>query len=153
MSPKPTGEFQPTVTYDGRIVPKPVCRDIHGEIIPDPSWVAYLRDSRYGKFEEKVPNGYKSITTKDGHLADFETVQNTLLTKEDIYATIQELYGMVWVLAHTGVAPYIPWEELPNIEYAREMIKDTVFFARDNAVHGVKVSEVIHQASPGRINE
>jgi hypothetical protein len=51
------GEFQPTVTYDGRIVPKPVERDIHGEVIPDPSWVAFLKDWRNGKFEEEKPHG------------------------------------------------------------------------------------------------
>lgn len=43
---------QPVVTYDGRIIAKPVKRDIHGEVVSDPSWVQFLKDYRNGKFEK-----------------------------------------------------------------------------------------------------
>ncbi len=54
----PIGEpFQPVVTYDVRIITKPLERDINGEIIPDPSWTAYLKDMRNGKLEEEQADG------------------------------------------------------------------------------------------------
>jgi hypothetical protein len=50
----PHGEpVQPMVTYDGRIIIKPVDRDVNGEIIPDPSWIKLLQDLRNGKFENQ----------------------------------------------------------------------------------------------------
>jgi hypothetical protein len=49
--------FQPVVTYDGRIIPKPLDQDINDEVIPDPSWKAYLKDIRDGKFEEEQTDG------------------------------------------------------------------------------------------------
>ena len=46
----PIGEpKQPIVTYDGRILLKPVERDEQGRIIPDPSWSKMLRDHMRGE--------------------------------------------------------------------------------------------------------
>lgn len=54
----PIGEsVQPLVTYDGRVIPKPLDRDYKGEIIPDPSWAAFLKDMQDGKFPKENSDG------------------------------------------------------------------------------------------------
>jgi len=50
-------EVQPYVTADGVIKTKPVVRNADGEIVPDPSWSAFLQKVRRGVYEEKLLAG------------------------------------------------------------------------------------------------
>lgn len=52
-------EFQPVVSEDGTIGAKPAVRDEHGMIIPDPSWVKFLKEMREGTAmaqQSNIPN-------------------------------------------------------------------------------------------------
>lgn len=100
-----------------------------------------------------MAGSYNHVVNNDGTLMDNDRMMISGAMIEnlgDAYEAIEEMYGMIWFLAHQAVAPHIPLEQFQYLHYAREMVKDIVETARQNYKDGLEVSLEIHRLSPDR---
>jgi hypothetical protein len=95
-----------------------------------------------------MAGSYKHVVADNGNLGSNSHVTVMLENGGDVFEAVEEMYGMIWFLAHLGVAPHISLEEFQNLQYAREIVKDMVETARRNYQEGLKVSKEIHRVSP-----
>lgn len=95
-----------------------------------------------------MAGSYNSVVTNSGNLKANEDIVESLETGGDVFEAVEEMYGMIWFLAHLSVAPHIPLEEFKNLQYAREMVQDMIETARRNYTEGLKVSAEILKRSP-----
>lgn len=91
---------------------------------------------------------YLDIITEDGHLRP----EDDMVTQEtaEAYEVIEELYGMIWWLAHQCVAPHIHPEALHSLQFFRESMKDVVEAARQNHDEGMEISKTVHRPASQR---
>lgn len=97
-----------------------------------------------------MAGSYNHVVTKHGNLGSNERVVSMLENGGDVYEAVEEMYGMIWILAWMSAAPHIPLEQFKSMQYAREMVKDMVEYARTHYQDGVAVSREIHRLSPDR---
>lgn len=91
---------------------------------------------------------YKDITNETGHLKPEDGMAQ--LEMAETYEVIEELYGMIWWLAHQCVAPHIHPEALHSLEFFRESMKDVVEAARQHNDEGVEISKTVHRLASQR---
>lgn len=92
-----------------------------------------------------MAGSYGQIIQKDGNLASNERVAECLETGGDVFECVEEMYGMIWFLAHLGVAPHVAIEEFESLQFSREGIKDMVETARRNYQEGLKVAKEVNK--------
>lgn len=76
-----------------------------------------------------MAGGYGHVVQKDGHLRSKGAIEE-FLEKDDLFACVEEMYGMIWFLA--GV-------------YAYSDPKSAVSDARSQYREGLRMAQKIHQ--------
>lgn len=74
-----------------------------------------------------MAGSYNHILTDHGNLASPERVNGMLENGGDVYEAVEEMYGMIWWLAHTSNLDVTP--------------KDVVEMARQNYTEGLKLAK------------
>lgn len=98
-----------------------------------------------------MAGSYNHVISPSGDLASNQSVVSMLENGGDVYEAVEEMYGMIWYLAHlVGVAPHMPIEEFYSLEFSREAVKTMVETARQNYQEGLRISKEIHRLSPDR---
>jgi len=92
-----------------------------------------------------MAGSYKRIVQKDGNLRSNSGIVESLETGGDVFECIEEMYGMIWFLAHLGVAPHVSIEQFESLQFSRESVKDMVETARRNYQEGLKVSKEVNK--------
>jgi len=95
-----------------------------------------------------VAGSYNHVVNNDGTLGSNEFVVGMLENGGDVYEAVEEMYGMIWVLAWQAAAPHVSFDFFKSLEFSRESVKDIVEFARQNYKDGLEASLEIHRLSP-----
>src|SRR4051794_19315315 len=73
-----------------------------------------------------MAGSYNHVVTDDGNLRSNERVLQSLENGGDVCEAVEEMYGMIWFLAHQSVAAHVPPHLLKSFEFSRESMKDVV---------------------------
>ena len=92
-----------------------------------------------------MAGSYNHVVTKDGNLKSNERIAESLENGGDVFEAVEEMYGMIWFLAHLGVAPHVSIEQFESLQFSRESVKDMVETARRNYQEGLKVSKEVNK--------
>lgn len=98
-----------------------------------------------------MADAYQRITDVSGRLKPAD--EHTQKEAAEAFEIIEQLYGMIWVLAHQSVAGHISLDALRSLEFSRESIKDVVQFARIHYQDGFHVSQVVNRLPNQRRDE
>lgn len=96
-----------------------------------------------------MAGSYNHVVTEQGNLCSNEMVVDMLENGGDVFEAVEEMYGMVWFLAHQSVAGHVPLEHLDSLQYAKESMKDVVETARQNYTRGLELSKCVHARRRG----
>jgi hypothetical protein len=78
-----------------------------------------------------MAGSYNHITTEQGNLVSNETFVEMIENLGDAYEAVEEMYGMIWWLAHSGGA-----DPVATVETARENYQDGLQLARETPNKG-----------------
>jgi len=92
-----------------------------------------------------MAGSYNHVVANDGNLGSNEHVVDMLENGGDVFEAVEEMYGMIWFLAHLGVAPHVSIEQFASLQFSRESVKDMVETARRNYQEGLKVSKEVNK--------
>lgn len=92
-----------------------------------------------------MAGSYNSIINGDGNLRDNMALVDSLETGGDVYECVEELYGMIWFLAHMGAAPHVAIDDFHSLQYARENVKDIVEIARSSYLRGLEIAKEVNK--------
>jgi hypothetical protein len=78
-----------------------------------------------------MAGSYNHAVTKNGNLRGPDTMEVATETQGDAYETIEEMYGMIWYLAHRLV-DILPTEDPRDVvEEARQGYEGGLIYARE----------------------
>lgn len=76
-----------------------------------------------------MAGGFGHVVQKDGNLASWQRVTESLDTPTEVFDTVREMYGMIWFLA--GNNPSWIGREKQIIENARNQYKEGLKIAKE----------------------
>jgi hypothetical protein len=91
-----------------------------------------------------MAGSYKHVVTDDGNLGSNHFVVDMLETGGDVFETIEEMYGMIWYLAHYLVKPGDGMADEALSTY-RKRLKAIVEEARVHHKEGLIIAQEINQ--------
>lgn len=80
-----------------------------------------------------MAGSYKHITTQQGNLVSNETFAKSIENLGDAYEVVEEMYGMIWFLAHSPDSCVDP---AAAVEAARENYDEGLRLARETPKKG-----------------
>jgi len=95
-----------------------------------------------------MAGSYNHVVKDDGNLGSNEHVVDMLENGGDVFEAVEEMYGMIWLLAKKHVGEF---DEQTDEEYRRtqaERMKEQVEWARQNYKAGLFTAKEIHQLAP-----
>lgn len=98
-----------------------------------------------------MAGSYKHVVTDDGNLRSNESVARMLETGGDVFEAVEEMYGMIWFLAHQSVAAHVAPDQLRSLQFSREAMKDVVRCARANYEEGLKMAREANRRPDGEL--
>jgi hypothetical protein len=96
-----------------------------------------------------MAGSYSHVTTNHGNLVSEEAFPGMIENLGDAFEMAEEMYGMIWFLAHQSVAAHVAPEQLQSLAFVRESIKDVVEAARQNYPVGLRVAKEANRAATG----
>lgn len=97
-----------------------------------------------------MAGSYNHVVTDDGNLDSNERVTSMLENGGDVFEAVEELYGMIWILAKQRVGEF----DLQTSEAYRksqaDAMKELVEWARENYQAGLFTSKEVHRLSPDK---
>lgn len=97
-----------------------------------------------------MAGSYDHVIQDDGNLASRERMADMLENGGDVFDAVEEMYGMIWLLAQQQVGVF---DEQTNEEHRKaqaDTAKEIVEWARQQYQAGLFLAKEIHRLSPGR---